>query len=144
MARYCKASAQLSAEIQADIAELNLRATRRLGEISATLEKAKGNRFTKVELPSGGSSKTAALAEIGVSPQRANEAEKIASIPENVFDGILKSSKSGVSKADIAKLAKIEPEKQMADYYLNAYLEPPARGDCHAIYVVYPLYGRAN
>jgi hypothetical protein len=115
---YAK-SAQLSAEIQADIAELNLRATRRLGEISAVLEKAKDERTDlyrrTVEVSNSNTekiSKTAMLYSAGVDIRRANEAEKIASIPEDVFDSILKSSKSGVSKADIAELAKIEPEKQ--------------------------------
>jgi hypothetical protein len=117
---YAK-SAQLSAEIQADIAELNRRATRRLGEISAALEKAKCERTDlyrrTVEVSNSNTekiSKTAMLSSVGVDIRRANEAEKIASIPEDVFDGILKSSKSGVSKADIAELAKIEPERQKA------------------------------
>jgi hypothetical protein len=40
----------MSAEIQANIAELNVRATRRLGEISAGLEKGKhsGNQYGNV------------------------------------------------------------------------------------------------
>jgi hypothetical protein len=103
---YAK-SAQLSAEIQADIVELNLRATRRLGEISATLEKKAGGDRSKEQMSGARTfenGKIAALAEIGVSRQRANEAEKIASIPEDVFEDILKDSKADVSKSNIAEL----------------------------------------
>jgi hypothetical protein len=103
---YAK-SAQLSAEIQADIVELNLRATRRLGEISATLEKVKpGVKPSELRPGDGHNTKTAALADIGVSRQRANEAEKIASIPEDIFEDILKDSKADVSKSNIAEFAR--------------------------------------
>jgi hypothetical protein len=69
--------------------ELNLIATRRLGEISAALEKAKGGEWTHKqhlsEVRTNGS-KTAALSSVGVSRQRANEAEKLAKIDDGVFN----------------------------------------------------------
>ena len=75
----------MSADVQADIAELNARATRRLGEISATLDKAKGGQpFKKSSTrPQHGQveTKTVTLSSVGVTRQRANEAEKIAAIP---------------------------------------------------------------
>jgi len=86
---YAK-SAQMSAEIQADISEMNIRAKRRLGEISAALEKSKGGR--PLENPSAtrtsfyNQTKTATLSGAGVTRQRANEAEKLAEIPEELFE----------------------------------------------------------
>jgi hypothetical protein len=65
---------------------LNLTATRRLDEISAALEKTKGNQYKKVELPKGGSSKTETLSSAGIDIRRANEAEKLAKIDEGVFN----------------------------------------------------------
>ena len=80
-------SAKMAAEIQADIAELNLIATRRLGEISAALEKAKvrGNQHT-ADVRVSDNGKTATLSSVGISRQRANEAEKLARIDEGVFN----------------------------------------------------------
>jgi hypothetical protein len=59
--------------------ELNLTATRRLGEISAALEKAKvrGNQHT-ADVRVSDNGKTATLSSVGISRQRANEAEKLA------------------------------------------------------------------
>ena len=68
-----------------DIAEYNLYATRQMGIISSEIEKARANQYTKVESPSPGLSKTETLALAGVSKQRANEAEKLAAIPETRF-----------------------------------------------------------
>ena len=86
---YAK-SAQLSAEIQADVSELNLRAVRRLGEISAQIEKAKGGQpfQKKSTLSSQGrvETKTAVLNNSGIDIRKAIEAEKIAKIPEKVFE----------------------------------------------------------
>ena len=84
---YAK-SAQMSAEIQADIYELNLLAERRLGEISANIDKAKGGQpYQKSTLPSDGrvETKTATLSAVGIDIRRANEAEKLAEIPEKEF-----------------------------------------------------------
>ena len=86
---------RLSREIQDDVAEYGLYALRQMGLISAWLAKApKGNRFTgKVELPDGGSSKTAALASAGIDIRRANEAEKLAAVPEARFAEIIAEKK---------------------------------------------------
>jgi site-specific DNA-methyltransferase (adenine-specific) len=115
---YAK-SAQMSAEIQADIAELNLIATRRLGEISVLLEKAKGGQpyQGKSTCPNSGrvETKTAKLADVGVSRQRANEAEKLAKIDEGVFNDLLKISRENpIPKSDIEKVACMDAEKQKA------------------------------
>ena len=62
---YAKAQ-QLSKDMQNDIAEYNLYATRQMGIISAELEKAKANQHTNVLCPHNGHSKTEALAEAGI------------------------------------------------------------------------------
>jgi hypothetical protein len=113
---YAK-SAQMSAEIQSDIAELNLIATRRLGEISAALEKKSGGDRKSENQKSGSRTfddgKTAALSSVGVSRQRANEAEKLAKIDDGVFNELLKTSKEiPIPKADMEKLSRMEPEQQ--------------------------------
>jgi hypothetical protein len=90
--KACAKSAQMPAEIQSDIAELNLIATRRPGEISAALEKAKGGQpyQNNPTRPHSGQveTKTAALSGVGVSRQRANEAEKPAKTDDGVFNGL--------------------------------------------------------
>jgi hypothetical protein len=92
-------SAQMSAEIQADIAELNLRAQRRLGEISAGLEKAKPGVKPKQLLPDGGSnSKTETLSSVGIDIRRAIEAEMLATVPENVFEQKIAEAKEASEK----------------------------------------------
>ena len=53
---YARAQ-RLSREIQDDVAEYTLYATRQMGIISAGLDKAKANQYTKVEIPDGGISR---------------------------------------------------------------------------------------
>ena len=61
-------------------------AIRKLGEVSADLEwaKVRGNQHTG-KVRASDTTKTATLASIGVTRQRANEAEKLAWIDEGVF-----------------------------------------------------------
>jgi site-specific DNA-methyltransferase (adenine-specific) len=115
---YAK-SAKMSAEIQADIAELNLIAERRLGEISAAMEKSKGGQphQKKSTCPKGGQveTKTAALAKVGVTRQRASEAERLAKIDDGVFNDLLKTAREkSIPKTDIKKLARMDKAKQRA------------------------------
>ena len=90
-------SAKLSAELQAEVSELSARAKRRLGEISAKLEKKAGKR---TDLLSGAEegTKAEALAEIKVTPQYAHEAEKLARIPETVFEEKIANAKATAEK----------------------------------------------
>ena len=65
-----------------DIAEIKLRAERRIGEFSRELPKAK-NQYEKC-FPHDGESKTSILEEAGIShPERY---EAIASLPDEVFE----------------------------------------------------------
>ena len=112
-------SAKLSAEIQADIAELNLIANRRLGEISRDMVKAKGGQpYQKNStLPDDGrvETKTATLAAVNIDIKRAIEAEKLAAIDEGVFENLVKlTHELDIPKVDLNKVAAMEPEKQQA------------------------------
>jgi N6-adenosine-specific RNA methylase IME4 len=110
---YAK-SAQMSAEIQADIAELNLIAERRLGEISAGMKTVKGKR-TDLCTNNTEVTKTKTLSSVGIDIHTANKAEKLAEIDEDVFNDLLKTSrKNAIPKTDIEKIARMEPEKQRA------------------------------
>jgi site-specific DNA-methyltransferase (adenine-specific) len=112
---YAK-SQQMSDEIQADINTLNLTAQRRLGEISATLEKAKvrGNQHT-ADVRVSDNGKTTKLANVGVTRQRASEAEKMAEMDEGVFNDLLEVTReTGITKKDMLKVAKMDKKKQKA------------------------------
>jgi hypothetical protein len=90
-------SAQMSAEIQADIAELNLRAERRLGEISKAMEKSEGKR-TDLCTDNTEVTKTKKLYSAGIDIHTANKAEKLAEIPEEVFEEKIANAKEASEK----------------------------------------------
>jgi len=63
-------------------AEIKLRANRRIGELSAGLEKTQGARSDKQLLPLNGRSlKLATLAAAGIRQQQASRCERLASVP---------------------------------------------------------------
>jgi len=79
-----------SAEFQNEAAEQALRVRRRLGELTACLEKSQGKR-TDRQLPvtMTGSSKADLLASAGIDENAARRAEVIAIIPEDQFQAII-------------------------------------------------------
>lgn len=95
-------------EMEQWLSEIKLRARRRIGEISQTLETAdfvndeKGHR-----VPSGGKAvKRDALAAAGLSTSVANRCEKLAGIPEEKFEEIIADAKENdkpVTYADVEK-----------------------------------------
>ena len=93
---YAK-SAQMSAEIQADIHELNIRAIRKMGEITSTMKTQKG---TRTDLPEKNMevTKTGALKSVNIDLDTANEAERIARIPENIFEERIALAKETAGK----------------------------------------------
>jgi hypothetical protein len=93
-------SAKLSAELQAEVSELSARAKRKLGEISAKLEKKAGKR-TDLFRDNEEVTKEKALSNIGVTPQYANEAEKLAKIPEKIFEKKLPMQKRQRKKSQM-------------------------------------------
>ena len=96
-------------EMEQWAAEIKLRAQRRIGEISASLETQQGK--TQL-LPTGGKKfKADALAEAGISTSTANRYEQLAAIPETVVEAYIAESKQ-TSKPVSAKavLAKSKPK----------------------------------
>jgi len=85
MKAYAK-SAKLSADVQILAQELNVRADRKLGEISLNLAKSKPGVKSELGNHGGLNSKLQELEKIGVTKQYANTAEKLASIPEKIFE----------------------------------------------------------
>jgi hypothetical protein len=64
-------------ELQRWVSEIQLRATIKLGELSRKLDTSKGGNNPAATLPSGGKSKTDALAEAGISTSVAHRAEAL-------------------------------------------------------------------
>ena len=110
---YARAQ-DLSKEMQNDIVEYNLYATRQMGIISAGLEKAsqdRGNQYQKVaDTKSRYLPKKEVLAKAGIDIRRANEAEKLAAIPETKFaEKITKKRESGeLTKTAVIADIKLE------------------------------------
>lgn len=69
-------------------AEIRLRAKRRIGEISASLESAQGtNQY--VELRPAAGTKRDVLSDVGLSKSEAHRCEQLAKVPEDQFEGYL-------------------------------------------------------
>lgn len=73
-------------ELERWVAEIRLRARRRIGELSAQLEKAQGAR---TELRSTDETKLSALTAAGISKAEAHRCEKIAAVPEVRFENYI-------------------------------------------------------
>ena len=102
---YARAQ-RLSREIQDDVAEYALYATRQMGLISSGMEKGKPGAKQNVLLPdAGNNSKIETLAAAGIDIRRANEAEKLAAIPEAVFAEIVEEKKAS---GELTKTAVME------------------------------------
>jgi N6-adenosine-specific RNA methylase IME4 len=100
---YARQSSNL--ELERTAAEIRLRAKRRIGEISKSLETAPSGRAA-VSLPEAGKSKTKTLADAGVSTSEAHRCEKLATVPVDDFERyIAKSHDSGrtVSSDEVLK-----------------------------------------
>jgi len=79
-----------------------------MGLISAALEKAKANQYTKVESPPNGLSKKETLTNAGISKQRANEAEKLAKISEERFTAIIAKKRNNNEPTKTAVMQEIK------------------------------------
>jgi len=94
-------------ELEQWAAEIKLRAQRAIGEISVALEKQKN----QAALPTGGKSKSEALADAGISTSTANRYEKLAAIPEPVIEEIIAKSKEiGKPVSAKAVMAQVAPK----------------------------------
>jgi len=75
------------------LAEMKLRARRRIGEISRELEKGhKVGQGIDVQLPTGGTLKKQTLATAGLTKSVAHRCEKIANIPEEKFEEVIEQA----------------------------------------------------
>lgn len=74
------------------VAEIKIRARRRIGEISSKLEKRQANQHGKSAMSASGQGKRKALAQAGLSHSVANRCEKIAEIPEEKFEQVIAST----------------------------------------------------
>jgi hypothetical protein len=116
-------------------AEIKVRAMRRIGEISATLEKAKagtkkgGSRGGSYESPRNGLSKETTLKNAGLSKQAAHRCEQIAAIPERVFEQHIAEKKAAgkpVHSTELLSKARVEGKRQ-DDAAFNETLPPELR-----------------
>jgi len=102
---YARAQ-RLSTEIQDDVAEYALYATRQMGVISHEMEKESPGRKVTELLPEPGiKSKTETLAAAGIDIRRANEAEKLAAVPEERFAEIIAEKRES---GELTKTAVME------------------------------------
>ncbi|MGE3266863.1 hypothetical protein [Methylocystis sp.] len=76
-----------------------LRAERRAGEPLKDLQKAVGNQHSKSASPQRGEKHTKGeqIASLGVSKKHAENWQKLASVPQEIFDGELKRSQNAGS-----------------------------------------------
>jgi len=98
-------------------ATIKLRATRRLGEISAALPKHKNQYGAS---PTVGPAKTEVLAKAGVSKQDANRAEQVAAIPETEFEEVLatkEAKQESVSAHDVTEKVKRKRKEREKEPY---------------------------
>jgi hypothetical protein len=73
-------------ELENDAAEIKLRAQRRVGELSVTLEKEQPRDDNGRLATSGKTAKSAVLKAAGISTSTAHRCEEIAAIPEQEFN----------------------------------------------------------
>lgn len=98
-------------ELEMWAAEIRVRATRKLGEISADLERIE-NQYAR---PSGGTGKREALKAAGVGKSAANRAEQIASIPEEEFESYMAGKKAKSKPPKLADLNQRIRQKKARD-----------------------------
>lgn len=94
--RALRAREARDAELEAWVAEIRLRARRRVGELTSELERGRGpGRGSKIQLSKGGKFKNDALKEAGLSVAEAHRCEQIAQVPEGEISAALGKSPSG-------------------------------------------------
>ena len=117
--------------------EIKLRARRRIGEISKTLEKGTGRPSKKI-IPGGGkNSKRDTLKAAGISTSAAQRCEKIADIPEKTFEDFTAGTPAKNTEAERRaceirlraerKAGQLRKQEQKAKGF-NAMSPPPQGG----------------
>lgn len=87
-------------------AEIKLRAVRRLGELSAALEKSSGGANPLATLLNSEKSKSEALASAGISVPTANRYEQVAAIPQEQFEAHIAEHRDAREPATISGILK--------------------------------------
>jgi hypothetical protein len=110
---YARQAHNLDAERRAS--QIRLRAERKVGAISAQLEKAQGKRVDRLPPTMGRSSKADQLRKAGVSPKQAEQWEKLAAVPTEQFNAALSDpttmpSTSGIIRAMISRINSAPPD----------------------------------
>jgi hypothetical protein len=88
----CYARQAHDPELELSVAEIRLRAQRRIGELSRDLDRVQGENLPNVS-PSGHSGKRATLAAAGVSKSQAHRCEQIAAVPADAFEALLATAR---------------------------------------------------
>ena len=94
---------------QNELAEAKARIDRRIGQITAAMEKSVGGRPQKNSSHNDKSSKASQIREAGISIPQANRLEKIANIPEDEFERHIAEMKEGgdeITQAGLLRAAR--------------------------------------
>lgn len=110
-------------EMELWLAEIRLRARRRIGELSAALDKSKGGANPTATLRDGATSKREALAAAGISKDEAHRCEQLARVPEADFDAYIATKRAAgrpvladeVVKAVVKRAHKTETAARIED-----------------------------
>jgi hypothetical protein len=112
-------------EMEICIAEIKLRAVRRIGELSGELEKAphgpgRGKK-TKTVATAGKSFKGQTLRAAGITSSVAHRAEKVASIPEKTFDDYIRVKRERNEPVSVSEVITKVVMRQRMDEALKKF-----------------------
>lgn len=102
-------------EMESWVAEIRLRARRRIGELTREMEKAQGANLPNVP-KLGHTAKREAIAAAGISKSEAHRCERIASVPAQAFERVIaekREAKRAVTADDVERFV-VKREKQAA------------------------------
>jgi phage N-6-adenine-methyltransferase len=112
---YAKAQ-KLSQDLQDDVTEYSLHATRQMGIISANLATAQGARSDLELSAESARSKTDSLTLAGIMPRRAYEAETLATVDDEQFSAILAGERESGDLTKSAVMGAIsKPQEKFSD-----------------------------
>ncbi len=116
---YCRQAGE-SLEMQNQCAEIKLRAERRAGEILAELPKKRGSRPPDAGLQPA----TPSLDKLGIDKTESSRWQKLAAIPEEVFDRHVQNVKSDRAELTTAGLIRAAAKASESDPSVGSPAEP--------------------